>query len=801
MLDFLEKIIYTNQQIIIKGIQRNTETLHIIDELIGSKKEAYTDFLTKCNDTIVISGYEDVFFDELGQLGARRTSILSNIDNLSKSIKNELKNDNFAFNNYLEDSLGYTRDKMPQVDEENIVDFMLHFSDKDLVSKTTKKLKDLKPSQNEFCVDKITNILLQKLKDDSKNKKYIISNDNYLLDGHHNWAAELEIDKNKKVECYKIDLPATQLIKRANQLKLTKQKDIDDNEIKKALSIVSLAIKNGDIEKSALDTTHLVRQLIMRRQKDGKIHAANVWVDPNKDVKKEEKRTYTKEEQALIKKIETLNKILNAGDIINAKYTHPVSKKVITFNNIQIHSVKNNYIEIKNPDIIYNVYESGTDGFYLPIPKDVILRIPKVHLKEWNLNNTITSTTLSKEEIERRTKNIEFVGKLKEYVAKAKDKGYSIYSDVGFLSEKEIQNKYNTFFAKRGYDFDPIEMFDECTDSIKKHFQKFGINTKIQAKFQTDGFHIDAFNETNGERVMSMSRSFYDNNSFNGYDNMDLHNGVYHASFIIKNLKHQGGGLAKSLFCSLHDQYKKMNLEFINVTAGLTRGPIVWPSLGFKGKLSKAENIVNNSFSVGRGGITKHHFAEQEADVIDTKFEGEKIFIKYASNTDEFLDVTEDLCDFNNELQQLHISLIETESDLERENDVTIKEDIQKTFNGLKKKYEYFEKLHKTPRFKKEAERVLDIQKSEHEIIQQEHVELAKTIVEDYKQANPNKKTFPMWLLTQNPIIKKASIIAFLHNGGDSYYVNMKDKENLSQWEERIGFSEYKNKKYTKQQK
>lgn len=53
---------------------------------------------------------------------------------------------------------------------------------------TTVNPKDLIPTQNEYNNDKIKSLILS-LRAGADNKPIMVSNDNYILDGHHRWAA------------------------------------------------------------------------------------------------------------------------------------------------------------------------------------------------------------------------------------------------------------------------------------------------------------------------------------------------------------------------------------------------------------------------------------------------------------------------------------------------------------------------------------------------------------------------------------------------------------------------------------
>jgi hypothetical protein len=89
------------------------------------------------------------------------------------------------------------------------------------------KIKSLKPSQNEFSEEKISNMML----DDSFNPfsmKYFVSEDNRLLDGHHSWAYGNIVDENQYVDVVKIPKTYEQSRKILHHMKNTERKDVSE---------------------------------------------------------------------------------------------------------------------------------------------------------------------------------------------------------------------------------------------------------------------------------------------------------------------------------------------------------------------------------------------------------------------------------------------------------------------------------------------------------------------------------------------------------------------------------------------
>lgn len=77
----------------------------------------------------------------------------------------------------------------------------------------------LKPIQSQIYVDKSLKFTakdgVKKTKQwlSSDDNCFIISEDNYIIDGHHRWLSGMLIDPNVKVHCLKIKLPIADLLK------------------------------------------------------------------------------------------------------------------------------------------------------------------------------------------------------------------------------------------------------------------------------------------------------------------------------------------------------------------------------------------------------------------------------------------------------------------------------------------------------------------------------------------------------------------------------------------------------------
>lgn len=103
------------------------------------------------------------------------------------------------------------RKNMPQVASKDMPDLLKFIKSEGAEVKETKiKTSALQPSQGNMNLDKVSTLM----HDETSNlaKHVLISNDNYLIDGHHRWLALLNKDKNSLINAYKVNLNVQDLI-------------------------------------------------------------------------------------------------------------------------------------------------------------------------------------------------------------------------------------------------------------------------------------------------------------------------------------------------------------------------------------------------------------------------------------------------------------------------------------------------------------------------------------------------------------------------------------------------------------
>lgn len=128
----------------------------------------------------------------------------------------------------LKNTLNISRRDMPQIKRDFIPDFIKSLRLKGIdISNRSVVVDTLKPTQNEVNLDKVKE-KYQKFVDGKDPKPFIVSSDNYILDGHHQLFALKTLDANMRVSCYVVGVKMKDLLKYAHSFPKTTYKTILD---------------------------------------------------------------------------------------------------------------------------------------------------------------------------------------------------------------------------------------------------------------------------------------------------------------------------------------------------------------------------------------------------------------------------------------------------------------------------------------------------------------------------------------------------------------------------------------------
>lgn len=139
---------------------------------------------------------------------AKATSICKSdfLDSHLDLIKSLTKYDDFMYKRLMPYNKGVDRKRMPQIDDNEEKKKELGLIEERI------GIGELRPFQKEIDQDKVTSFLASGY---SIPTSWIISKDNYIMDGHHRWAATLEIyEPEEQVTVYRSELDAEELFKK-----------------------------------------------------------------------------------------------------------------------------------------------------------------------------------------------------------------------------------------------------------------------------------------------------------------------------------------------------------------------------------------------------------------------------------------------------------------------------------------------------------------------------------------------------------------------------------------------------------
>jgi hypothetical protein len=106
--------------------------------------------------------------------------------------------------------IGLNRSSLPQIRGNDIPNFLKFIKNKGIkVTRSNVKISKLKPTQNKIDLNKVEKKVSNK---NLKIKPFIVSKDNYILDGHHQLYALKYLNPNSSAISHVIDLDIEELL-------------------------------------------------------------------------------------------------------------------------------------------------------------------------------------------------------------------------------------------------------------------------------------------------------------------------------------------------------------------------------------------------------------------------------------------------------------------------------------------------------------------------------------------------------------------------------------------------------------
>jgi len=133
------------------------------------------------------------------------------------------------------DNLGIPRSEMPQLSGAAFKTFIANVKAKGIKVESTKaKVGNLKATQREIKAAKAVGMADSYLKGkfDKITDPILVSKDNYILDGHHRYAALLSIGDNREMNVLRVDMPVMEMLRESYRTPGMFRADVDGNPVK-----------------------------------------------------------------------------------------------------------------------------------------------------------------------------------------------------------------------------------------------------------------------------------------------------------------------------------------------------------------------------------------------------------------------------------------------------------------------------------------------------------------------------------------------------------------------------------------
>lgn len=184
---------------------------------LARKKTEFVEFLKKYGEIVAKDNRTKINIPFMQQANkAIAKTIMRKDDFKTPSLKLNFETISEDTIQHISKSLGVSRKDMPQISSKDIGEFMTYLKDKGVASTSSViDVSKIGMTQKDINVDKVKDLL--GVEKSNLAKPVIISNDNYILDGHHRIVALYNIDKNFKLKTIKVDLGIKDLLNVARE--------------------------------------------------------------------------------------------------------------------------------------------------------------------------------------------------------------------------------------------------------------------------------------------------------------------------------------------------------------------------------------------------------------------------------------------------------------------------------------------------------------------------------------------------------------------------------------------------------
>ena len=195
---------------------------------LARKKNEFVEFLKKYGEIVAKDNRTKInipFMQQANKAIAKTIMRKDDFKTPSPELKFEIVSEDTI--KHISKSLGVPRDKMPQINSKDVGEFVKYLKDKGVeTSPSIIDVSKIGMTQKDINVDKVKDLL--GVEKSNLAKPVIISNDNYILDGHHRVVALYNVDKNFKLKTIKVDLGIKDLLNVAKDFPKASYKGITE---------------------------------------------------------------------------------------------------------------------------------------------------------------------------------------------------------------------------------------------------------------------------------------------------------------------------------------------------------------------------------------------------------------------------------------------------------------------------------------------------------------------------------------------------------------------------------------------
>lgn len=155
----------------------------------------------------------------------------------------------YHYQQYMWETIGYPRSMMPQLDGHWLDMLRIQFGAGDMIRRDKLRLSAMRPTQQTLSEVEVKRLLDVGDNRAWRDRLYVVANDCHIIDGHHAWAAGLQIEPDYEVDVYIINLPIREALMQVDFYALGTKGDAENRQI----NVLKAWAENFDFSFSDLE--------------------------------------------------------------------------------------------------------------------------------------------------------------------------------------------------------------------------------------------------------------------------------------------------------------------------------------------------------------------------------------------------------------------------------------------------------------------------------------------------------------------------------------------------------------------